>query len=170
MHIIDRSYRKQQYLKKELENLAAQNAGPFFSIRPVVAVMAVLLLIVLSVPYFPPRYGWGTWSPPNTVTSYVTRVKEITIMVLFLILFLSLMILFTRLRNKIDLRLGFKRTGNFEIVRVVSLGSTKVLSLSNRNLFFLKSGQLHFTTVKPKQIISLNRTGTFRLLDYVIYD
>ncbi|GLU52937.1 hypothetical protein [Dyadobacter frigoris] len=168
---IDNTYRKQQYDKKDLWILSNERIPGFFSFdSKVLPFIFGLILIGLISPILPPRYGYSNWEPPESGYQYLSNMKEAIVIALFLSFYVFLNFVFNKIRSKIDLDLGFKRIGNFEISRVIVFPKLKILILSNQSLFFLKSRNLHFTTVKRKQIITLNRTGTYKVLDYSIHN
>jgi hypothetical protein len=129
-------------------------------------LLAVGLIVSFIFPFLPPRHG-GSWSPPTTGPEYNSRV------VTSLIVFPTLIILFVitiALRSTIDLKLGYKKLGDFEVTKILELGHLKILILDNWRLFSIRKREGYFDKVKKGQRIQIKRTGTYRLIDYYVYD
>ena len=77
---------------------------------------------------------------------------------------------YVNIRNKIDLILGTKRTANFKVTEVLNLGTIKILFMNGWRPFSIKARQPYFKSAIQGQIITIKRTGTFRLIDYYIRD
>ena len=77
---------------------------------------------------------------------------------------------FVNIRNKIDITLGTKRTANFKVTNVLNLGTIKLLFMNGWRPFSIKAKQPYFQSAVQGQIITIKRTGTFRLIAYYIRD
>lgn len=109
----------------------------------------------------------GHWNPPTNQQEYNDRLT--TNLIVFPVLMVSIVILIA-LRSTIDLGLGFKRLGDFEVTKVIELGQLKILVLDNWRLFNIRHRDQYFRTVKVGQRIQIKRTGTHQLIDYYVYD
>ena len=141
-----------------------------YSLKGIWTALGLLVIIGLIgsfiFPFLPPRYG-GSWHPPTTGQEYNNRLT--TNLVVFPILFIFI-ILAVVLRSTIDLRLGYKKLGDFEVTKILELGNLKILILDNWRLFSVKKREEHFDSVKEGQRIQIKRTGTHRLINYYVYN
>lgn len=168
---IDQSYRFEELSEWESNSLKEKYSS--FSLSKKSTWEALGFIIVLSsiislvIPFLPPRFVWGSWSPPTTMDEYKYRVFE------FLIVFPILIILvffYVNLRNRIDIQLGFKRIANFRITTLIDLGIFKILILNKWRLFSLRKKHRYYISANKGCIITIKRTGTFRIFDYYIRD
>lgn len=133
---------------------------------------AVGLLLMVGLigsfifPFLPPRHG-GRWTLPTTGQEYNSRLT--TSLIVFPILII-LFVITIALRSTIDLKLGYKKLGDFEVTKILELGHLKILVLDNWRLFSIRKRGDYFDKVKEGQRIQIKRTGTYRLIDYYVYD
>jgi hypothetical protein len=76
-----------------------------------------LYVVGFIVPFIPPRYGWGNWTPATTGDEYQYRLTNFWVIVPIMII---AVFAYVNIRNKIDLILGTKRTANFKVTEVLS--------------------------------------------------
>jgi hypothetical protein len=68
------------------------------------------------------------------------------------------------LRQAIDLRFGFKRTGSLQIKRVIDLNEYKLLVLSDYELFLIKKMDKRLGAADVGSILHIERTATYKLI------
>jgi hypothetical protein len=133
------------------------------------AIGILLLIVVMGsfiFPFLPRRYG-GRWNPPTNQQEYNDRLTTNLILLPSLII---LLIAFVFLRTYVDFRLGYKKTGEFTVTKIINLVSTKILVLDNWRIFNISKNEEYFKKVKEGQQIQIKRTGTHQLIDIYIYD
>jgi hypothetical protein len=140
------------------------------SLKGLWAGLGLLLLIGLIgasiFPFIPPRYG-GSWNPPTNQQEYTDK---LTTGLFWMPTLMILTIVFIALRSTIDLKLGYKKTGDFKVTKIIDLGPIKILILDSWRLFKLRKREDYFDKVKQGQRIEIKRTGTHRLINYHVYD
>ena len=168
--IINKTYRKEKLLEWELKSLKEKFSIFSFSKKStwltIGQIIIGLCIFGLIVPFIPPRYSWSNWTP-TTIDEYQFKLTN------FLITFpIIIIVVFTyvNIRNKFDIYLGTKMTANFKVTDVVNLWPIKILIMNGWRIFVIKARQPYFKTVVQGQIITIKRTGTFRLIDYYIRD
>ena len=170
-HQIDKTYRKERLLDWELKSLTEKYDEFSFSKKSTWIILGFIIIglsiFAIIVPFIPPRYGWSNWTPPTTTSEYQFRLTNflIAIPVLIFAVFTYINII-----NKIDLQLGVKRTANFKVTEVWNLGTMKILILNGWRPFSIRNKHRYFNSVQQEQIITIKRTGTYRLFDYYIRD
>lgn len=169
--VLDKSYRKEKLLEWERKSLT-EKYSMFSLSKQSTWITLGLIVLILSLfgfifLFIPPRYGWGNWTPPNTSEEYQYRLSNflITIPIFILVVFI-----YVNIRNKIDLTLGIKRTANFKVTHALNLLSIKILLLNGWRPFIIKSRKPFFDNAIQGQIITIKRSGTYRLIDYYIRD
>jgi len=159
-----------RFKKEKFSDWEKKSLKEKYSLKGIWTVLGLLLLIGLIgsfiFPFLPPRYV-GHWNPPTNQQEYNDRLT--TNLIVFPVLMVSIVILIA-LRSTIDLGLGFKRLGDFEVTKVIELGQLKILVLDNWRLFNIRHRDQYFRTVKVGQRIQIKRTGTHQLIDYYVYD
>ncbi len=168
---IDKTYRKEKLLDRERKNLT--NKFSIFSVtkkstwRRLGLIILGLFVFGLIVPFIPHRYGWGKWAPAATSDEYQYSLTNFWIA--FPILIIAVFA-YVNIRKKIDLIFGTKLTANFKVTNVLNLGTFKILFINGWRPFIIKARQPYFKSAVQGQIISINRTWTFRLINYYIRD
>ena len=159
-----------KFKKENFSDWERKSLKEKYSLKGIWTALGLLLTIGLIgsfiFPFLPPRYGRG-WKPPTSQQEYADKLTTNLIWVPVLIL---LTIIFIALRSTIDLRLGYKRTGDFSVTSIISLGAIKILVLDNWRLFQIQKRDDYFDKVKEGQRIQIKRTGTHRLINYYVYD
>jgi hypothetical protein len=130
-----------------------------------------LILVILGVcsfvfPFIPPRYGSGRWTPPTTMQEYTDKVA---IFLMWAPIFVILVALIMSLRGTIDLKLGYKKTADFEITTIIDLVSIKILVLDGWRLFSIGKRKEYFDKIELGFRIEIKRTGTHRLISYYVH-
>ncbi|HEY0669674.1 MAG TPA: hypothetical protein VGD22_15935 [Sphingobacteriaceae bacterium] len=168
---IDRAYRKERLLDWELKSLTEKYDSFSFSKKSTWIILGLIILglsfFAIIVPFIPPRYGWSNWTPPTTTSEYQYRLTNFLIAIPVLIFAIFA---FINIINTIDLQLGVKRTANFKVTEIRNLGTIKILMLNGWRPFSIRTKHRYFNSVKQGQIITIKRTGTYRLFDYYIRD
>lgn len=168
---IDKTYRTEKLLDWERKSLKDKNSIFSFSKKStwlgIGFIIIGLSFLGLIVPFIPPRYGWSNWVPATTIEEYQLRVSNFIIGVPIIIIVL---VAYVNTRNKIDLILGVKRIANFKITNVIDLEVAKILILNGWRIFSVKANQPYFISASPGQVITIKRTGTFKLFDYCVRD
>lgn len=168
---IDKTYRTERLLEWEIQNLSENYNALSLSKKSTWISLGVVIIVIFVtaflMPFFPPRYGWGNWSPPKTADEYQYKVSSFLIVVPLILL---AGLVYYSIRNTIDLKSGIKRTANFKVTDVIDLGVFKILILNGWRLFSLKDTDNQFYTVDRGQIINIKRTGTYRLISYYVRD
>jgi hypothetical protein len=158
-------FRKEKFSDWEKKSLKEK-----YSLKGIWITLGVLFLIgligSLIIPFLPPR-RMSNWNPPTNQQEYSDQVSTNLI---FLPVFIFSIIIFIWLRSTIDLGLGYKRLGDFEVTKIIELGYLKILILDHWRLFDIKKRDVHFETVKEGQRIHIKRTVTHRLINYHVYD
>ena len=169
--VIDKTYRKEKLLDWERKSLTDKFSIFSFSKKSTWLTLGLIILGLyvfgFIVPFIPPRYGWSNWTPATTSDEYQYRLTNFWIAVPIIIIALFA---YLNIRNKIDLILGTKRTANFKVTEVFNLGAIKILFMNGWRPFSIKARQPYFKSAIQGQIITIKRTGTFRLIDYYIRD
>jgi cytochrome c biogenesis factor len=167
----DKTYRTEKLLDWERKSLTGKFSGFSFTDKSTWLTLGLIILglcvFAFIIPFIPPRYGWGNWTPATTSDEYWYRVTIFWVAAPILIL---VVFAYLNIRNKIDLSLGTKRTANFKVTEVLNLGAIKILLMNGWRPFTIKARQSFFNNVAQGQIITIKRTGTFRLIDYYIRD
>ena len=168
---LDKTYHKEKLLDWERKSLSDKyssfsfyNKSTWLTLGLVIAGVCVFGFIV---PFMPPRYGWGNWTPPVTGDEYQNRLTNFWIAAPILIISVFA---YVNIRNKVDLFFGTKRTANFKVTNVLNLGTFKILFMNNWRPFRINTRQPSFISVVKGQIITIKRTATYRLIDYYIRD
>jgi hypothetical protein len=168
---IDNTYRTEKLQDWERKSLTGKFSGFSFSDKSTWVTLGLIILglcvFAFIIPFIPPRYGWGNWTPATTSDEYWYRVTNFWVVAPILIL---VVFAYINIRNKIDLSLGTKRTANFKVTDVLNFGVIKILLMNGWRPFGIKAREPQFDTVRQGQIITIKRTGTFRLIDYYIRD
>ncbi|WP_149240951.1 hypothetical protein [Dyadobacter sp. 32] len=169
--VIDKKYRKEKLLDWERKSLTDKFSIFSFSKKSTWATVGLttlgLCVFGFIVPFIAPRYGWGNWTPATTSDEYQYRLTNFWISVPIMIFSVFA---YVNICNKIDLVLGIKRTANFKVTEVLNVGVIKILFMNGWRPFSIKARQPYFKSAIPRQIITIKRTGTFRLIDYYIRD
>ncbi len=169
--VIDKTYRKGKLLDWERKILTDKFSMFSFSKKSTWLTLGLiffaLCILGFIVPFVPPRYGWSNWTPATTSDEYQFRLTNFWILVPIIII---AVFAYENIRNKIDLILGTKWTANFTVTYVLNLGIIKVLFMNGWRPFSIRARHPFFSTVRQGQIITIKRTGTFRLIDYYIRD
>jgi hypothetical protein len=160
--IPDNKYRSESLLDWEIQTLR-QKSSRTSSIIGLILIVVVGLSFLL--PFFPPRYGLGNWSPPATMYDYQDRVTDFLIIAPILIL---VVFVFKFLRTKIDILLNFKWVGDFQINNVIELGRLNFVSKKGWPFYTIRQGEEYFNSVTPGHIITIKRTATFKLISIYI--
>lgn len=113
-------------------------------------------------PLITPKYGHNVEA---SVRDTYTMTNFLWLPTLLLLVFL-----FISIRLILDLTIGYKKIGNFQITKILTFGPTKVLILDGWRLFFLKKSEAYFEKVQVDYKIQIARTGTHRLMDYYVYE
>jgi len=116
----------------------------------------------LIFPLIPPKYGHHVGSSEK---EYYTMINFLWLPTLVLTVFL-----FIAIRLILDLVIGYKKIGDFEVTKVLTIGPRKILMLNHWRVFILKKGEAYFEKVQVDKKIRITRTGTHRLLDYYVYE
>jgi hypothetical protein len=158
-------FKKEKFSDWERKSLTEK-----YSFKGVWTVIGLLLIFGLvgsfTFPFLPPRYA-GSWRPPTNQQEYGSKLVTSLIWVPILVLLvISLMVI----RPTIDLRLGYKKTADFEVTKIIDFGAMKILILDNWRFFRIKKGEDYFDKVRERQYIQIKRTGTHRLINYYVYD
>jgi len=169
--VIDKTYRKEKLLDWERKSLTDKFSIFSFSKKSTWLTLGLIILGLcvfgFIIPFIPPRYGWGNWTPATTSDEYQYRLTNFWIAVPIMII---AVFAYVNIRNKIDLILGTKRTANFKVTDVLNLGTIKILLMNGWRPFSIKARQPYFKSAVQGQIITIKRTGTFRFIDYYIRD
>jgi hypothetical protein len=168
---IDNTYRTEKLLDWERKSLTGKFSRFSLSDKSTYLSFGLIILVIcvfaFIIPFIPPRYGGGNWTPATTSNEYWYRVRNFWRVVPIIIIGV---IAYINIRKKIDLSLGIKRTANFKVTGLLDLGVIKILFLNSWRPFSIKARQAYFSSVTQGQIITIKRTGTFRLIDYYIRD
>ena len=160
-------FKKEKFSDWEIKSLKEKYS---FKGKGFWTAMGILLLIVVLgsfiFPVLPPRYG-GRWNPPTNQQEYNDRLTNSLIWLPTLII---LALAFTFIRTYVDFGLGYKKTGEFKVTKIIDIVSMKILILDNWRLFNISKNEEYFKKVKEGQQIQIKRTGTHRLIDFYIYD
>lgn len=169
--VIDKTYRKEKLLDWERKSLINKFSIFSFSKKSTWLTLGLIILglsvLGFIVPFIPPRYGWGNWTPATTSEEYQYRLTNFWIAAPTMII---AVFAYMNIRNKIDLLLGTKLTANFKVTEVLNLGTIKILLMDGWRPFSIRARQPYFKSAVQGQIITIKRTGTFRLIDYYIRD
>lgn len=166
---LDNTYRTEKLLDWERKSLTGKYSD--FSLTKKSTWMTLGLMIFVGfalgflIPFIPPRYSWGGWTPATTSEEYWYRVTNFWTITPILILSVFA---FVNLRNKLDLAFGAKRTANFKVTEVLNLWTIKVLLMNGWRPFSIRAKQPYFNSVAQGQIITIKRTYTYSLIDYYI--
>jgi hypothetical protein len=168
---IDRKYKSESLVEWEIKSLKEKFSFFSFSKKSTWKIFGQITLGLcifgFLIPFLPPRYGWSNWTPPKTSEEYLYRLTNLWIAIP---IFIFSIFAFVEIRNRIDIFLGAKYKANFKISFIINLLSIKILLMNGWRPFSIKSRQSYFSTVTKGQIITIKRTGTFRLIDYYIRD
>ena len=168
---IDKTYRKERLLDWELKSLTEKYDSFSFSKKQTWITLGFIIgglsFFAFIAPFIPPRYGWSNWTPPTTNSEYQFRLTSS--LFAFPILIFAVFA-YINIINKIDLQLGVKRIANFKITEIWNFGTIKVLLLNGWRPFTIRNNRRYFNSAKQDQIITIKRTGTYRLFDYYIRD
>jgi hypothetical protein len=170
MATIDKKFRKEKFLAWEIKSLTDKNSLFSFSKagwKTTAIIVFILVAVAFIAPILPPRYGRGNWMPPTTWDQYRFEVTNAFITIPLIIISV---VIYITVRSKIDLALGYKRTANFKVTEVLDFGILKIAVLNKWRLFFIKRRDINFHSVNEGQIITIKRTGTFRLISYYARD
>ena len=98
--------------------------------------------------------------------------RDIYTMINFLWLpaILLIVFLFIAIRLLLDFMIGYKKIGDFQVTKVLTIGPAKILILDRWRLFILKKSEAYFEKVQVDCKVQITRTGTHRLMDYYVYD
>lgn len=166
--VIDKTYRKEKLLDWERKSLTDKFSIFSFSKKSTWVALGLIILGLcvfgFIVPFIPPRYSWGNWTPATTTDEYQFRLTKFLVTVPIMIISVFGYI---NLRNKIDLMLNIKWTANFRITKIINLGTMKILIINGWRLFIIRTTDPYFQSVLKGQIITIKRTGTFRLIHYL---
>jgi len=169
--VIDKTYRKEKLLDWERKSLTAKFSIFSLSKKSTWLTLGIIILGLFVfgfiVPFIPPRYSWGDWIPATTIDEYQSRLTNFWIAAPTMII---AVFAYLNIRNKIDLILGTKLTANFKVTEVLNLGTIKILLMDGWRPFSIRAKQPYFKSAVQGQIITIKRTGTFRLIDYYIRD
>lgn len=158
------------FKKEKFSNWEIKSLREKYSIKVTWTALGLLLTVGLIgsfiSPLLPPRYGRG-WKPPTTLEEYTDRLTTSLIWIPAIIILGIIIVVF---RSTIDLKLGYKKTGDFGVTTIIGLGAIKVLVLDNWRLFKLSKRDDYFDKVKEGYRIQIKRTGTHRLINYYVYD
>lgn len=158
------------FKKEKFSDWEEKSLKEKYSLKGIWTALGLLLFIGLIVsfiaPFLPPRYG-GRWNPPTNQQEYYD--KQITGLI-WITALIILGIIFIALRSTIDLKLGYKKTGDFKVTNILDLGPLKILILDNWRLFEIRKREDYFDKVRVGQQIQIKRTGTHRLINYHVYD
>lgn len=140
-----------------------------YSILIFIGIMALAFLAPLIPPRssFVPTPGKISWHPVESTEEYwsFVRISVVTGIILFMIVFIPVY-----LRNTIDISSKSKLTGTFLITRYFRLFGCGLLLLNGWRLFSISKHHRKYFSIKPGYIITINRTITFRVIDYYIRD
>ena len=169
--VIDKTYRKETLLDWERKSLTDRFSIFSFSKKSTWLTLGLIILglcvLGFIIPFIPPRFSWGNWTPAGTSEEFQFRLANfwITVPIMIIAVFA-----YMNIRNKIDLILGTKWTANFKITNELKLGTIKILFMNGYRPFIIKARQPYFQSAFREQIITIKRTGTFRLIEYYIRD
>ncbi|MDQ6479474.1 hypothetical protein [Dyadobacter sp. LHD-138] len=138
--------------------------------KTVLYFMIGFICLSLISPFIPPKSQRGNWIFSKNIDAYILKVKDFLYLYALIVLLISFVAMLESGRRKVDRLLGYKLVATRKISRVIPLPNRKLLMLNNWIPFVLKERQLNFQNVKSGQSIQTIRTGTFRLLQYNIYD
>ena len=168
---IDNTYHTEKLVDWERKSLTDKFLGFSFSKKSTWLTLGIIIIglcvLAFIFPFIPPRNNLVNWTPARTSDEYLYRVTSFWVVSPIMIL---VVFAYINIRNKIDLSLGTKRTANFKVTEVMDFGLIKILLMNGWRPFAIKTRQPYFETVRQGQIISIKRTGTYRLIDYYIRD
>lgn len=153
----------------ELTSLKGKNA--MFSLKnksnilTMIGIVILCLILSFVFPFIPPRFNWGNWSPPTTIEDYKEKVTSFVTIIPIIIVTIFLLVF---IRNTIDESKGIKRIKTAKIVSILNLLTIKILLLDNWNCFVIRVKKDYFKFVQVGQIITIQRTWSFKLIDYYI--
>jgi len=109
--------------------------------------------------------GWKALGLVTTTGDNYTMINFLWLPTLLLIVFL-----FIAIRLLLDFMIGYKKIGDFQVTKVLTIGPAKILILDRWRLFILKKSEAYFEKVQVDCKVQITRTGTHRLMDYYVYD
>jgi hypothetical protein len=169
--VIDKTYRKEKLLDWERENLTDKFSAFSLSKKSTWLTLGLIIfglcIFGFIIPFIPPRFSWGNWTPATTPGEYQFKLTNIWVAVPIMIISVFA---YVNIINKIDLLLGTKRTASFKVTQVLNLGPIKILFMNGWRPFSIKARQPYFESAIQGQIITIKRTATFRLIDYYLRD
>ena len=113
-------------------------------------------------PLIPPKYGHNVGTSERDTYTMINF--------LWLPTLLLLVFLFIAIRLILDFMIGYKKIGDFQVTKILTLGPTKFLILDGWRVFILKKSEAYFEKVQVDYKIQITRTGTHRLMDYYVYE
>jgi len=156
------------FKKEELKDWERKDLKAVYSFKDGWRTLGVLAVICAVVPFIfpliPPRYG-HQWTVPASEREYYERINFLWLPILLVIVFS-----FIAIRLSVDLALGHKKSGDFEVTRVLTIGPIKILILDGWRIFYIKKRDAYFDKAHRGQRIQIKRTGTHRLIDYWVYE
>jgi hypothetical protein len=156
------------FKKEVLTDWERRNLKEIYSFKGGWRTLGLLALFCIVGPFvfplIPPRYG-SNWTAPNGEREYYERINFLWLPVLLIIVFA-----FIATRLAADLLLGYKRSGDFLVTKVLTIWTIKILILDDWRIFYIKKNEAYFDKASIGQRIQIKRTGTHRLIDYNVYE
>jgi len=167
---LDTKYKKESYTSEDAAILKQASILRILLSNFIFSLPILILCIIISLiaPFLPKILMERSIDPPVSMNDYFSRVLTLAIGVTTLIIIIVLLataIDYTRI--KLDLLLGYKKTGSFKVIKIYTRGSIKTLRLSGNHRLRIKSNDTNFRAATGG-IIQIERTATHRLLKYRI--
>jgi len=143
------------------------------SIRISILIFTGIIALAFLAPLVPPRSsfiptpGEISWHPVESAEEYwsFVRISVVSGIILFSLVFIPVY-----LRNTIDISSKRKLTGTFLITGYYRLFCCGLIFINGWRLFSISKHHRKYFSIKPGHIITINRTITFRVIDYYIRD
>lgn len=147
-----------------------------FSFKKIFLVDTVLflpflfgLILCCFFPWVPhPTYGFGSENP-SSIKGYF---KIVGIDILYMLCFVTFLVLlftmFNFLRAQLDIILGYKKIGVFNVTTITEKNDTKLIRLSNGKRLKRKSSEIPFNILTDQDNVEICKSATNRPLSFKI--
>jgi hypothetical protein len=165
---IDKSYRKQLIENFDVDlpyiDLSFFDNFPFIK-----GIISIIVISAVFVPFLPPlrRYD-SKWTLPTSLQDYYGQVKDVFYLFAIVLGLILVQDVLSNFRTFIDRQFGYKKIGVFEVRTIWNLAIKKVVLLNNAHFFILDRRDYGFVEIKVGELMEIERTATYKLLDYHI--
>lgn len=153
------------FIRKKLSDSDKKDLKSSYSFHGGWKALGLLTVLCVFGPFiFPliPQYGRNVGESERDI---YTMINFLWLPTILLIVFL-----FIAIRLLLDFMIGYKKIGDFQVTKVLTIGPAKILILDRWRLFILKKSEAYFEKVQVDCKVQITRTGTHRLMDYYVYD